>query len=107
MPVAGELECRYAVHVMLTGRHAQAAVRVIYRIRKADVHAAKRVDHLDEAEEVHLDVVVDGEPGGLLDGLHHQLRTAEAEGTVDLVHAAPGYVHPRIARQADNLDKTR
>ncbi len=79
MPVADELERGYPVHVMYPGRHVQAAVGVVHRKGQADVHAAQCVDHLDESREVHLDVVVDGQPGVLFDGPHHQLRAAEAE----------------------------
>src|SRR5215470_14087793 len=64
--------------------------------------AVMRVDHLDETEEVHLDVVVDGEPGNLFHGAHHQLGPADAERSVDHVHAVAGYLDPGITRQADH-----
>src|SRR5260370_41327401 len=81
--------------------HAQAAVGVMDCERQADVDPAERVDDLDETEEVDLDVVIDDQPGGLLDGPDHQSRPAEPEGGVDLVHAVAGNVDPGVPRQAE------
>ncbi len=106
MPVAGELQGRYAVHVMWPRGHAQAAVAVVDRVGQADIHAAQRVDHLDETEEVHLHVVVDLEPGVPFDGAHHEPWSADAERRVDLAPAMARYVDPGITRQADDLHIT-
>ena len=69
VPVPGERQRGDAVDVVQPGRQVQPAVGIIDRERHADVDAAQRVDDLDEAEEVDLDVVVDGQAGGLLDRL--------------------------------------
>src|SRR5690606_22395289 len=60
--------------------------------------------HVDEAEHVDLDVVVDGEPGDVLHGLHGQLRAAELVGRVDLMLSLAGDGHPRVPGQADDRD---
>jgi hypothetical protein len=106
MPVPGVLQGGDAVDVMDAGGQAQAAVGVVHGERQADVDSAERVDDLDEAQEVDLDVVVDGQAGRRRDGRHHQLRAAQAEGRVDLVHAVAGNADPGIAGQADDLDVT-
>jgi hypothetical protein len=102
MPVTGELQCPDSIDVVSASRHAQAAIRIVNRVRQADVDSAKCVNDLDEAEEVHLDEVVDGQAGRPLYRPHHKPRPAEAERRVNLVHPVAGYSHPGISRQADD-----
>src|SRR5216683_1900509 len=102
VPVPGVRQRGQAVHMVYACGQVKAAGGVIYRIGQADVHPAERIDDLDEAEEVDLDEVVDGQPCVLLHRLHHQLRATQAERSVDLVHAVPGDLHPRVPRQADD-----
>ena len=61
-------EAGLAVDVADAGRQPQAGLAVAQPDRAAHVDAADRVDQPDEAEEVDLEVVVDADAGGALDG---------------------------------------
>ena len=91
-------ERRPAVGVLAALLDVQPGVLVLQRLLRADLDAAERVDHLDEAAEADLDVVVDLQPGGLLDRLHQQLGAAEGIGGVDLGGAVALDRHQRVAR---------
>src|SRR6266498_4943166 len=98
--VAGKLERRNAIDVMLTRAQIEPAVRVVDRLGQANVHPAERVDDLDKAEEVDFHVVMYVQAGRLLDGRHDELRPAKPISSIDLVHPVTADIHPRITRQA-------
>ena len=89
---AGVAERLDALQLVGAGREVQPGLGVLDRYGRADGDAAEGVDHVDEAEHVDLDVAVDPQPGGLLDGLHGELGAAELVGRVDLVVALAGDV---------------
>jgi hypothetical protein len=68
----------------------QVGVRVVQPVPGAVAQGdpVQGVDHVQEAGEVDLGVVVDGQPGGLLDGPDQQAGAAEGEGGVDLAGPA-------------------
>ena len=66
-------------------RQLQPRGRVVDVRRHADVDPAEGVDHLDEAREVDLEVVVDPYAGGVLHGLHEQRRAAVGVCAVELL----------------------
>jgi len=63
-----------------------------------NLHAADGADHVGQAAEADAHVVVDGQPGHVLHGLHQQLRPAERVGRVELVVAVPGDRYVGVAR---------
>ena len=67
----------------------------------AHVDAAEAVDDAREPAEADLDVAVDRQAGGLLEGLGQQLRAADREGGVDLVAAVPGDRQVAVAGDGD------
>ena len=77
--------------------HVEVRQLVLHVLLRADLHAADGVDHVDDAAEADLDVVVDADPGVLLDRLHQQLRAAVGVGGVDLRGAVAGDVDRRVA----------
>jgi hypothetical protein len=66
------------------------------RFGGAHGHSADRVDQDGKAVEPDLGVVVDPDPGGLLDGLRQQRGAAEGVRRVDLVLAVAGNRHVRV-----------
>ena len=62
-----------------------APVRILHSDKQWTIDTAERVDHLHDAAEADLDVVVDLEPGGPLDGLDEQRSAAQGERRVQLV----------------------
>ena len=80
---------------------------------QAHAHAAEGVDDAHEAGEADLRVVVDAQPGVLLDGADQQFGAAVGEGRVQFVLPRPlwscrsrveaaGQGDPGVARQADH-----
>src|SRR5690606_5807395 len=65
-----------AVEVHAAGVDVQPGPGVAQRLLDVEGHPADRVDGVDEAGEVHLHVVVDGDAGELLDRVHQALRAA-------------------------------
>jgi hypothetical protein len=93
---AHEPEGVLAVEGVLAGGDDEAAAdraagrrvcphRVVDGMGQADLHAAERVDHALEAEEVDLDEVVDAQVGQALDGGDRASGSADAVGGVELV----------------------
>jgi hypothetical protein len=74
---------------------------VLDRLIQAHLDTAERVDDGGEPAEPDLDVVVDGNAGGVLQCLYEQRRTAEGKGRVDPLFAVPGDLDHRIAWHAD------
>src|SRR6266566_4819710 len=83
-----------AIHVVAAGVHVQVGEAVVEPVPGlvAEAHPADRVDHLEEAGEVDLGIMVDRHAEVLLDGLDQQRRAAEGVGGVDLVGAVAGDV---------------
>jgi hypothetical protein len=69
-----------------------------------EVGPTQLVDDLDEAFEVDVDEVVDGNAEQLLDRLDGQLGAAQGVGRVDLVQAEAGDVDPQVARHGEHRD---
>ena len=67
----------------------------------AHVDAAEAVDDPREPAEADLDVAVDGQAGGALQGRGEQLRPAEGEGGVDLVLPLPRDREVAVPRHRD------
>ena len=87
-----------AVSNLAAGLNVEAGERVIDGVLGADLHTVNGVGHVGEATQADLHVVVDVHAGGLLNGFHQQLRTAEGEGGVDLAHVVAGDVDVGVAR---------
>src|SRR5215218_4970897 len=85
------------------GVHVQVGVAVVQPVAAAVAEGdpAEGVDHVEEPGEVDLDVVVDGQPGGLGDRLDEQVGAAEGEGGVDLVRPAVD-AGPQVPRERDH-----
>src|SRR5581483_5847282 len=76
-------------------------VGVFDRALEAHRHAADLVHHGDQAAEADAHVVVDPQPGDVLDRLDQQVRPAERQRGVDLVPAVTGNVNVGVTRDAD------
>ena len=87
-----------AVELLAARGQVDAGERVADRFGRAHGHSADRVDEHGETVEPDLGVVVEPDPGGLLDGLRQQRRAAERERRVDLVLAVAGDRHVGVAR---------
>ena len=87
-----------AVELLTAGGQVDAGERVADRFGRAHGHSADRVDHDGEAVEPDLGVVVEPDPGGLLDGLRQQRGTADGERRIDLVLAVAGDRHVGVPR---------
>jgi hypothetical protein len=85
VPGAHERQRLLAVDVAHPGRQVQPAHDVDGGAGQADVDPTERADHGLEAGEVHLDVVVDPDPGQRLDGGHRAAAAALGERGVELV----------------------
>ena len=81
----------------------EAGRRVPHRPIEEERHAVDGPHQLLEAEEVDLDVVVDGDVEGLLDRPDQRLLAAGGEGGVDLALARPGDLHEQVAGEAQQL----
>jgi len=90
----------HPVHLVAAGGHVQVGVAVVQAAAAAvaEGDAAEGVDHLQEAGEVDLGVVVDGQPGRLPNGPDQEAGAAEGEGGVDLGGAAVDG-GPQVPRQ--------
>ena len=84
VPRPGVAERDLAVGLLAALLDVEVRLRVLHRGLRADLDPAHRVDHVDEAAEADLDVVVDADAGGLLDRLDEELRPAVRERGVDL-----------------------
>ena len=87
-----------AVELLTTCGQVDAGERVADRFGRAHGHSADRVDHDGETVEPDLGVVVEPDPGGLLDGLRQQRRPAFGERRIDLVLAVAGNRHVGVPR---------
>jgi hypothetical protein len=88
------------VHLLAAWPHVQVGVAVVEAVAAAVAQGdpAEGVDHLQEAGEVDLGVVVHGQPRRLRDRLDQQVGAAEGVGGVDLVGAAVD-AGPQVARE--------
>nr|WP_059007261.1 hypothetical protein [Streptomyces specialis] len=85
MPGADVRQGLGAVQPAGAGRQVETGVLVAQRDRGAQLHAAHLVHRAHEAGEADLQVVVDADAGHVLDGAHHERRTAVRERRVELV----------------------
>ena len=110
VPAAHELQRGGPVHDLAARRgHVEPGVLVLDGGREVHGDAAQRVDHAREPGEVHGDVVVDGDPEVLLNGLDQQVGPAVVGG-IDAVHArdpavVAGDVDPEVARDGEHRDR--
>ena len=95
---AGVAQGRGAVGLLAALLHVEVGLRVLHGGLRADLDAADGVDHVDEAAEADLDVVVDADPGRELEGLHEQLGPAVGERGVDLGDAVARHLQQAVAR---------
>src|SRR4051794_29907724 len=96
---------------MCAGGEAEPTAPVVDSGRYADVDATHRIDDTREAEHVDLDVVVDRQPGVVLDRVDGELRPTEGVRRVELVvlravlHMSPvgvrRYLDVGVAGEAD------
>jgi hypothetical protein len=91
-----------AAHVLAARGHVEVGVAVLQPVAGvvAQGDPAEGVDHLQEAGEVDLGVVVDGQPGRLRDRLDQQVGAAQGEGGVDLAGVAVD-LGAQVTRQED------
>ena len=91
-----------AVQLLAARRKVDTGERVGDRLRRTHRHPADGVDEPCESVELDLGVVVEAQPGRLLDGLGQQRRTADGERRVDLVGAVVRDLHIRVPRDGNH-----
>src|SRR5690606_15810536 len=105
---ADEAERLLAVQRHAAGGQVDPRVAVSDRLVEVEVDAAEGVDDVDEAGEVHLDVVLDRDAGQLGDRLDEAVGAADAAllphgvGAVDLADPALAVLDAQVPREAQH-----